>query len=200
MKQSLPDGAKAQCARQFCSKWCSKTPERRQVLFFIFSFLSFSFFRQLSIFLLLFLFRFFSQTCHVFCYESCQVWFLVFVFFVFKSRKASWLSHSVCGQTFAWKDVRFFLLYFSSFFYQSVSVWNLRRQQRFQTVFNGSNNSRGRPVGLFILLPKKAQLRSKTASSSTTQKVEVFLKGQKKAQLRSQNSLFEHNAKKYKCF
>ena len=32
---------------------------------------------------------------------------------------------------------------------------------------------------LLILLPKKAQLRSKTASSNTTQKVEVFLKGGK---------------------
>ena len=35
-------------------------------------------------------------------------------------------------------------------------------------------------MGLLILLPKKAQLRSKTASSSTTQKVEVFLKGEKR--------------------
>ena len=43
-----------------------------------------------------------------------------------------------------------------------------------------SNNSRGRPVGPLILLPKKAQLRSKTASSSTTQKVEVLLKGEKR--------------------
>ena len=42
------------------------------------------------------------------------------------------------------------------------------------------NNSRGRPVGPLILLPKKAQLRSKTASSSTTQKVEVLLKGEKR--------------------
>ena len=43
-----------------------------------------------------------------------------------------------------------------------------------------TNNSRGRPVGPLILLPKKAQLRSKTASSSTTQKVEVLLKGEKR--------------------
>ena len=35
-------------------------------------------------------------------------------------------------------------------------------------------------MGLLILLPKKAQFRSKTASSSTTLKVEVFLKGEKR--------------------
>ena len=42
------------------------------------------------------------------------------------------------------------------------------------------NNSRRRPVGLFLKGGKTAQLRSKTASSSTTLKVEVFLKGEKR--------------------
>ena len=45
-------------------------------------------------------------------------------------------------------------------------------------------------MGLLILLPKKAQLRSKTASSSTTQKVEVFLKGEK-GSTSLQNCLFD---------
>ena len=35
-------------------------------------------------------------------------------------------------------------------------------------------------MGLFLKSGKTAQLRSKTASSSTTQKVEVFLKGEKR--------------------
>ena len=41
---------------------------------------------------------------------------------------------------------------------------------------DSSNLSRGRPVGLLLKGRKTAQLRSKTTSSSTTQKVKVFLK------------------------
>ena len=51
-----------------------------------------------------------------------------------------------------------------------------------------TNNSRRRPVGLFLKGGKTAQLRSKTASSSTTLKVEVFLEGEKTAQLRSKTA------------
>ena len=42
------------------------------------------------------------------------------------------------------------------------------------------NNRERRPVGLFLKGGKTAQLRSKTASSSTTLKVEVFQKAKKR--------------------
>ena len=45
-------------------------------------------------------------------------------------------------------------------------------------------------MGLFLKSGKTAQLRSKTASSSTTQKVEVFLKGEK-GSTSLQNCLFD---------
>ena len=68
-----------------------------------------------------------------------------------------------------------------AFFYKSVlSGLNLSRGLKTLKARRPKNNSRGRPVGPLILLPKKAQLRSKTASSSTTQKVEVLLKGEKR--------------------
>ena len=54
---------------------------------------------------------------------------------------------------------------------------------------DGINRER-RPVGLFLKSGKTAQLRSKTASSSTTQKVEVFLKGEK-GSTSLQNCLFD---------
>ena len=69
-----------------------------------------------------------------------------------------------------------------------VCFWCLRCFILFSSVFPQKrldlrveiNNSRGRPVGPLILLPKKAQLRFKTTSSSTTLKVEVFQKAEKR--------------------
>ena len=52
------------------------------------------------------------------------------------------------------------------------------------------NNRERRPVGLFLKGGKTAQLRSKTASSSTTLKVEVFQKVEKRLNFAPKQPLF----------
>ena len=72
---------------------------------------------------------------------------------------------------------------------------NVEKDSRNCTVGTARNNRERRPVGLFLKGRKTTQLRSKTASSSTTQKVEVVLKGEKTAQLRSKTaSSIQHNS------